>query len=145
MKTLMPLTNLPTFRQELDRFFSRFEDEPFAPATLAEWMPSMDVTESNGEFIVKVECPGMDVKDLHVRMENGLLTVEGEKKSDREEKSERSYRRERLFGSFSRDLRLPKPTDGTKIKAHLVNGVLTLTVPKAVSAAEKKDIPILVG
>jgi HSP20 family protein len=145
MKALMPWTNLPTLRQELDRLFSRFDEDALAPFALADWMPSMDVTESNGDFVVKLECPGMEAKDLHVRMEDGVLTVEGEKKSDREEKTDRSYRHERMFGSFSRDIRLPKPTDGSKINARLVNGVLTLTVPKAPATAGKKDIEIKVG
>ena len=145
MKALAPWTNLPTLRQELDRFFSRFDDETLAPGVLADWMPAMDITESNGDFVVKAECPGMDVKDIHVRMENGVLTIEGEKKSDREVKSDRSYRHERTFGSFSRDIRFPKPTDGSRIKARLVNGVLTLTVPKAASAAGQGNVPIEVG
>jgi HSP20 family protein len=145
MKALMPWTNLPTLRQELDRIFTRFDEDAFTPVSLADWMPSMDVTESNGDFVVKLECPGMEAKDLHVRMENGVLTVEGEKKADREEKTDRTYRHERTFGSFSREIRLPKPTDGSKIKAGLANGVLTLTVPKAAEAAGKNEIPIQVG
>jgi HSP20 family protein len=142
MKALTPWTNLPTLRQELDRFFSHFDDDTLAPALLSDWVPSMDISESNGDFVVKAECPGMDAKDLHIRMENGVLTIEGEKKSDREVKSDRSYRHERSFGSFSREIRFPKPTDGSKVKARLTNGVLTLTVPKSASAAGQKDIPI---
>ena len=145
MKALIPWTNLPTLRQELDRFFTRIDDDLLGPVSFTEWMPSMDVSESNGEFVVKVECPGMEAKDLHVRMENGILTVSGEKKSDREEKSERAYRYERMFGAFSRDIRFPKPTDGSKIKARLANGVLTLTVPKSASPAQQDNIPIQVG
>lgn len=145
MKELMPFTNLPTLRQEFDRFLTRFDEDMKSPSTLSEWMPTMDVTESNGDFLVKAECPGLEVKDIHVRMDDGILTIEGEKKLEREEKSDRSYRRERTFGSFSRAIRFPKATDGTKIKAKLANGVLTLTVPKSHEVTGLKDIPIQLG
>lgn len=145
MKALAPWTRLPTLRQELDRLFSGLDEDVLAPAAIADWMPSVEITETDAEFVVKAECPGMDVKDIRVRMEDGVLTIEGEKKSDREVNSDRCHRQERTFGSFSRGIRFPRPTDGSKVKARLANGVLTLTVPKAASAAGRDSIPIQVG
>ena len=143
MKTLTPWA--PTMRQELARYLSRFDDDfPVLSKDVADWTPALDVTEANGNFIVKAECPGMEAKDLRVRVQNDVLTIEGEKVSDIHEKTERAYRRERSYGSFSRDIRFPTPTDGTKVKAHLANGILTLTVPKA-AAAGSATIPITVG
>lgn len=138
-------TGLPLLRQEIDRLFTRFDDDDLGPTGTRMWTPSMDVCESNGNVVITVECPGMDAKDIHVSLTNDLLTIEGEKKTETEtrEKKGRTYRRERTFGSFSRDIRLPMPVDGSKIKAHLVNGVLTLTVPKS-SQARPSEIPIQV-
>jgi HSP20 family protein len=141
----MPWTGLPTLRQELDRLFARFDEDMLKDVQLTGWNPALDVKESNGEYIVKAECPGVDAKDLRVRLENGVLTIEGEKKTEHEEESDRMYRRERSFGAFSREIRFPMPTDGTKVKAHLANGVLTLKVPKSASAPKESNIPIQVG
>ena len=144
MKALTPWIRMPTLRQELDRLFARFDDDLPVPSALADWSPTLDVTEVDGTFVVKVECPGVEAKDLHVRVENDLLTIEGEKRTELEEKTDRSWRRERSFGSFAREIRFPMPTDGTRVKARLANGVLTLTVPKA-AVAKASTIPIQAG
>lgn len=142
MKSLIP--RAPMMRQDLERFLSYFDEEFPIANGLTDWSPVLDVTEEDGKFVVKAECPGIDAKDLHVRVKNDVLTIEGEKVSDIEEKTDRTYRKERSFGAFSRAIRFPTPTDGTKVKARLVNGVLTLTVPKSVTA-ESSTIPIQVG
>ena len=144
MKALTPWTRLPTLRQELDRLFTRFDDDSPVASAFADWAPTVDVTEVNGTYVVKTECPGVEAKDLHVRMENDVLTIEGEKKADVDEKSDKTWRRERMFGSFAREIRFPTSTDGTAVKARLVNGVLTLTIPKATSA-KASSIPIQAG
>ena len=144
MKALTPWTPLPTLRQELDRLFARFDDDFVVPSAFADWTPMVDVTEANGEYVVKTECPGVEPKDLRVRMENDVLTIEGEKKADLEEKTDKTWRRERTFGSFAREIRFPTSTDGTGVKARLVNGVLTLKVPKA-AVAKASSIPIQAG
>lgn len=145
MKALAPFSPVPTLRQELDRVFARFWDDDLLGTTaLSEWMPALDVSEADGYYQVKVECPGMEVKDIRIKVENGVLTLQGEKKNELEEKTDYVYRRERTFGSFTRSVRFPTAVDGTKVVAKLHNGVLTIEVPKAV-AAKESTIPIQVA
>jgi len=144
MKALAPWTRVPTLRQELDHLFSRFDDDLPVPSPFADWTPALDVTEANGTFVVKAECPGVELKDLRVRMDHDILTIEGEKKAEVEEKTDRTWRRERSYGSFTREIRFPTAVDGTNVKARLVNGVLMLTIPKA-AVAKASTIPIQVG
>jgi HSP20 family protein len=144
MKALAPLTPMPTLRQELDRVFARFwDDDVLAPTSLSEWVPALDVAETEGRYVLKVECPGMEVKDIRVKVENGILTLQGEKKTEFDDKTNYVYRTERTYGSFTRSVRFPTPVDGNKVVAKLHNGVLTIDVPK-VSAGKESNIPIQV-
>jgi HSP20 family protein len=95
-----------------------------------------DFSENDNAVTVIAEMPGMDEDDIEVSLDNGVLTIEGEKKSEREEKGENFYLSERRFGSFSRAFRLPEGISEDAITAHFKKGVLTVTMPKA--PAEKK-------
>jgi len=143
MNSMNAWGGLPTLRHEIDRLFSRFDDDGLTTASYRAWSPSMDVCEKNGNLVVTVECPGMEAKDIRVSLTNDVLTIEGEKRTDLDDKTGRAHRRERSFGAFEREIRLPAPVDGSKITARLEHGVLTLTIPRT-AEAKANTIPIQV-
>lgn len=133
MSALVPWTG---FKRDIDRLFERMMGDWDVPEfkPMGDWMPSMDFSETRDGYSAKVEIAGIDPKDIHVSVENGVLTVKGEKKEEKEEKDERRYRSERSYGSFARSVRLPGPVDTEKVTAAFKNGVLTIAMPKAVTA-----------
>jgi HSP20 family protein len=142
MRALIPAPGLPAFRREMGRLFDRFweEDGP-EMATMNEWYPSLDFSENADAFVARFEIPGLEPKDVQVTLQNNVLTVKGEKKEEIKEKDERIYRMERVHGAFSRSIRLPSAVDAGKVNARFMNGVLTITVPKA-PEARTANIPI---
>jgi len=144
MRTLMPVQGLGSFRKEMDRLFNRFwEDDGGDLPALREWAPSVDFSENDDAYTERVEIPGLEPKDVHVMLQDNVLTVKGEKKQELTEKDERFYRTERSYGAFSRSIRLPSSVDGSKVTAVFHNGVLTVTVPKG-PEAKAATIPIKV-
>jgi HSP20 family protein len=131
------------FRKEMDRFLDRFWDGSEMPTTGA-WTPDVDIAETKEALTIKAEVPGMESKDIQVTLENGVLTLRGEKRQEMEEKDERLYRSERHYGSFVRSLRLPANVDASKVTAAFKNGVLTVVMPKT-AEARGKAIPIVTG
>jgi HSP20 family protein len=131
-------------RQEIDRLFddfgqgfwrpfgrSFFTQEPSfrrekSPAT----MPAVDVIESEKAYEVTAELPGMDEKNIEVKVADGVLTIKGEKREEKEEKKKDYYLQERSFGSFERSFGLPEGVDADKIEANFKKGVLTVMLPK---------------
>jgi HSP20 family protein len=97
--------------------------------------PDLDVHETDTAITIEAELPGVDEKDVSVTVANGVLTVKGEKKAEREEKQKNYYVSERSFGSFARSIRLPGTVDDGKIEAHIEKGVLKITVAKRADAA----------
>ncbi len=100
--------------------------------------PCLDVSETDEDLIVKAEIPGIDPKDVHVTLKDGILSVKGEKKHEKEEKKEHYRRVERRFGSFSRNVRLPYEVAEDKIKADYKDGILTIKLPKTEKVKEKQ-------
>jgi HSP20 family protein len=92
--------------------------------------PAVDVAESNDEYVITVELPGAKPEDVTVEMHEGMLTIRGEKRTERDEQKEHSRYVERVFGSFSRSFTLPQNADGEKVQAGFKDGVLTLRIPK---------------
>ncbi len=132
-------------RREMDRLWDSFyqgrarrrADEE------GEWFPSLDVAETKNDIVVKAEVPGMDPKDIDISLSNGILTIKGEKKQEREEKEENYHLVERSYGSFTRSIQLPGEVQNDKINASYKNGVLKVTLPKS-EDAKKKEIKIKV-
>lgn len=128
------LWRLPSRRSVFDvvPFWSR---EPKWPA-----MPAVDFSDTEKAYEITAEMPGIDEKNIEVKVVNGVLTIKGEKEEDKEEKKKDYYLRERNYGSFERSFQLPDGVDADKIEANFKNGVLTLTLPKSAEAqkAEKK-------
>ena len=98
------------------------------------WTPSVDVEEKDKEYLLTADLPGLDKKDIRVEVKNKVLTISGERKTDKEEKGKNYLRREHTFGSFSRSLSLPEDTKATEIKASYKDGVLSLKIPRVEGA-----------
>jgi HSP20 family protein len=102
------------------------------------WAPPVDIYEKDGNIVVKAELPGVDSKDVDVRVENNTLTIRGERKIDNEVKQEHYHRVERAYGTFTRSFSLPSVLDQEKIKAEFKDGVLQVTLPKHERALPKQ-------
>ena len=122
--------------------------EPFRSfgTKLAEWVaPASEASSDDKLYRISIELPGVTEADIDVTVDDGVVTVKGEKKTSREEKGETWYFSERQFGSFSRSFRLPADADEAKVDAVLKDGVLTLTVPKAGPEASAKARKVAIG
>lgn len=95
------------------------------------WLPPVDIVENDGGYAITIEVPGAKKDDVSVVCQNNVLTVKGEKKSEREEKDEHRHYVERSYGSFSRAFTLPSDANGDAVKAHFHDGVLTVEIPKS--------------
>jgi HSP20 family protein len=135
-----------SLRRDMERVFEDFSRDFGwgAPALAgAGTAPRLNVSETESEIKLEAELPGVDEKDVEVLLEDGRLTVRGEKKQEKEEKKQDYYLHERSYGSFARSIALPFEADPDKIKASFAKGVLTVTVPKPPEAkAKQKKIPI---
>jgi HSP20 family protein len=95
-----------------------------------EWAPSVDISETDTEYRLRAELPAVRKEDVHVTFDDGMITISGERKQSKEEKSERFHRLESFYGKFSRSFSLPDNADSTAIRAESREGVLTVHVPK---------------
>jgi HSP20 family protein len=138
-----PWGDLVSIQDEVNRLF----DDSFGryPARWVEsgmrWSPAVDISENKDKIYVDVEIPGMKKEDIKVSLENGVLSLKGEKKQEREIKEENCHRVERQYGSFVRSFELPMPVQADNIKASYRNGVLHVELPKA-EEVKPKEIPI---
>jgi HSP20 family protein len=126
-----------SFRSELDRLFDSFLGGMPALANLRQPFPSAlghtpawDVKETEKELVVKAELPGIDEKDIQLAINNGVLSLRGEKKSERTDERDNFHVMERSYGSFQRSIRLPETVDEEKAEARFDKGILTVTLPK---------------
>lgn len=140
-----PFWPMRRLQSEIDRLF----EEPFGSWLAPEvpafegWLPPVDVQETKENVLVKAELPGMKKEELEVYLTGETLNIAGERKMEREEKGAESYRSERFFGRFHRNIPLPASIDAGKIEAHYKDGILTLTCPKTEEARRKAiDIKI---
>lgn len=142
-QVLEPFTRL---RGEVNRLFEDFPNRwpPFQFDALAPrlQMPAMEMTETDREYKISVEVPGMQAQDIDVSVQDDMLVISGEKKEEHEEKERHCYRSERSYGAFERRLSLPPTAEAEKIKAVSKQGVLHITIPKNGKAAQKHRIEI---
>jgi len=106
--------------------------------TVAEWAPLVDIIEDDKEYLIKAELPEMRKDDVKVTVENGVLTISGERKLEKEEKGRKYHRVERAYGSFVRSFTLPDDADADKVGAEFKDGVLKVHVAKSESAKPKQ-------
>lgn len=125
-------------RSEMNQLFEDFFRRPFDLSPFREesalggdFIPHMDVSETEKEINISAELPGMNVEDIDISMTGNSLTIKGEKKSEKEEKGERYYRSERSYGSFRRSIPLPEEVEEEEIEATYKNGVLKVKLPKS--------------
>ena len=104
---------------------------------MADWAPVADISETDGEFLIKAELPGVDKKDIHVAVDDGVITIKGERQVEKEEKDEKHHRVESFRGSFTRSFTLPDNVNSDAIKAEAANGILTVHLPKTEKAKPK--------
>jgi len=105
--------------------------------TVSQWTPSVDIIEDEKEWLVKAELPEVKKEDVKVTVEDGVLTITGERKLEKEEKDKKYHRIERSYGNFLRSFTLPDGADGTKVNAEFKDGVLKVHLPKSEKAKPK--------
>ena len=116
--------------REFDNFFEGFERPVAAPVRRADWLPLVDIRETDHDYQIDVEVPAVASEDLSVSVQDGVLTVSGERKSHKEEDQGRVHRTERRFGRFVRNFQLPEDADAEAISATNRDGVLYLSIGK---------------
>ncbi len=128
-----------SLQRQVDRLFDDFtRGFPVFGDGKAGLLPSMDVTETDKEIEITAELPGLEEKDVQINVADNLLTIRGEKKSEKEEKDKNYRLIERSYGSFERTLELPDGVNADAIKANIAKGVLKVTIPKPAPAQAKK-------
>ena len=120
-----------------------FRDWPWQDRP-ASFLPAIDVSENDAHYAITVELPGGKKDDVQVELHDGVLTIRGEKKSEREEKKEQRRYVERSYGSFSRSFRLPVNADAARLEASFKDGVLSITIPKT-EEAKPRSIAVKAG
>ena len=134
--SVTPFSGLLDLQDEMNRLFNSFFS-PTEVAEAADFIPGIDVSETKSDIRVKVDLPGLTEKDVEVNLSGDVLTIKGERKEETEEKDENYYRKERVYGTFIRQIQIPKKIKADQVKAKFKNGVLHITLPKAEEAIEK--------
>ena len=129
-----PLSLINDLQRELSNFFP---SSAIANFDSEEWSPAVDITDEEDKFVIKADLPGVKSEDIKVTVENDVLTIKGERESEKREQSNNYKRIERFSGSFMRRFTLPEAANLEKIKAKTTDGVLELTVPKKAKAQAK--------
>jgi HSP20 family protein len=131
-----PARELTTLQSEMNRLFSSFFDTPTSiggdgnGAGSRRWIPAMDLVETEEHFVLRADLPGLDAGDVKIEIEDGVLTLAGERRENREIKKDGFYRLERASGHFRRSLTLPQGVDPAAIRASFDKGVLEVEIPK---------------
>jgi HSP20 family protein len=136
-----PLREMEDLQNRLTTLFGRTpmrRGDGKESITLPEWTPLADITEDDREYVIKAELPELRMEDVKVTVENGVLTISGERKFEKEEKKKKYHRVERGYGSFVRTFALPEDADADKVKASFKQGMLEVHLPKNEKAKPKQ-------
>jgi HSP20 family protein len=127
-----PFRELEDMSERLNRVFTRpaLRTSGKEALTVADWMPTVDISETDGEYLIKAELPEVKKEDVKVTVEEGVLTLQGERRQEKEEKGKKYHRVERSYGRFVRSFTLPESVDEAGVKAEYKDGVLSLHLPK---------------
>lgn len=142
--SISSLTRWDPFRDliALEDRMNRLLGGPASPLTasdaLGSWVPPVDIFEDNDRVVLRAEIPGVGKEDIDIKVENGTITLRGEKKQEKEIGEGSAYRVERFYGSFSRSFVLPTSIDAAAIKATYRDGILELILPKAETSKPRK-------
>jgi HSP20 family protein len=125
--------------ESMHRQLSRLLDETPVGLTgeAGEWVPTVDIRETDDALLLQVELPGIEKKDVHLEVRDDVLTISGERRYEKDVKEENVHRIERAYGKFSRSFSLPSNVDAEKVDAKMKNGVLEIRLPKCESAKPK--------
>jgi HSP20 family protein len=139
MRGLMPWTGIESLQREMDRLLDRIaRAKGTEPSALGDWVPSLDLAETGHSLVATFEVPGLERRDIEIALQDGVLTIKGEK---RREPEARYHHAERACGVFVRSVRLPVAVDAARVTATVKNGLLTVILPKT-SAGQGTKIPI---
>ena len=141
-----PFRELESMSDRLNRVFSRptLSTSGREALTVADWMPTVDISESENEYLIKAELPEVKKEDVKVTVENGVLTLQGERRQEKEEKGKKYHRVERSYGSFVRSFTLPESVDEGAVKAEYKDGMLNLHLPKTEKVKPKSiDVKVV--
>lgn len=133
-----PWQELETINRQLSRVL---DDSSEGGMTQGAWLPAVDIHESDEMIVVEVELPGINKEDVKVDVEGGVLMISGERKYEKDEKSENSHRIERSYGRFTRSFTLPTYVDAANVRAKMEDGVLRVELPKQ-EAVKPKSIAV---
>lgn len=131
-----PFRELEEMSERLNRAFARPVARTNGKETLtvADWVPTVDISETEGEYLIKAELPEVKKDDVKVTLEDGVLTITGNRRQEKEEKTTKYHRVERSYGTFVRSFSLPDLVDETGVKAEFKDGMLNLHIPKSEKA-----------
>lgn len=130
--------SMQTLRDELQDVFSNFFGEDNTLLRWGEWMPSLDMTETDGAVEVRMDVPGVKPEDIEVQLSGNMLTINGKRSEEKEEKGKTFHRMERSYGSFTRTVTIPCEVKDEKVDAQVRDGVLTIHLLKSEEARAKK-------
>ena len=139
-----PFRELSVLQDRMNRLFQDFAPRGEQELTAGNFVPPVDIYEDEQSVTLKVEVPGLDPKDVDVRVENNTLTIKGERKFEKEEKEENFHRIERRYGAFARSFTLPNTVDTGKVEASYDSGILKIRLAKR-AEAKPKQIKVNVG
>jgi HSP20 family protein len=122
----------------MDTLWDRFLDVPRFGEFARDWLPSIDVAETDGDITVRAELPGLEAKDIDLDISGDVLSIRGEKKGKEEIKKENYHTRESYYGTFQRSVRLPAEVQSDKVEANFKDGVLDIKLPKSEKTQAKK-------
>ncbi len=134
-----PFRELEEMSDRLKRVVARVPrgDNGNEAMTMSDWTPSVDISETTAEYVIKAEIPEVRKEDVKVTLEHGVLTVQGTRRQEKEEKGTKYHRVERSYGSFVRKFSLPDLVDDAQVQAVFKDGILTLHLPKSEKAKPK--------
>ena len=141
-----PFRDITTLQDRMNQLFGNFLERGYGREEglgTGVWMPAVDIYETKDAICVRAELPGMDKEAIGVEVKDGVLTLRGERKIEKEVKEESYHRIERLYGTFHRSFTLPSSVDGEKVTARMKDGVLQVDLPKK-EHAKPKQIKIAV-
>lgn len=136
-----PLDHLDSFQREINRLFNSSVGSLSNLVPADTWSPFLDLRQDDDNFVVALDAPGLSKDAFQISLEDGVLTISGERKAPELEDGENVLRRERFTGSFSRSITLPATVDSEKVSAAYTDGVLTVTLPRS-EAAKPRQIKI---
>lgn len=143
--TLIPWESMKNIEDMLDRYSRSLPwNRGSSWSMMSEWNPRVDISETDGTYMIKADIPGVEKKDLKVCLDQGVLTIQGERRQEQHEDHARLHRMERFYGNFTRSFTLPADAESSGLVAEAHDGQLTVKVPKKVAtpSAEAIQVPV---